>query len=305
MDGAIGLIRVAFDFSVWPVDGHSQTAGSANIFTAADACAGSTCIPWHENMCAEHVVSQVVSHVLYNVAVTPGDPSKAPRLRREWSRVLRLALVVDHSVPAHLVHHHQAHPSSLVMVKPAVPLMQQPNVIQALHTSGTIRSLDTAIVVIPYDDVGQRQAAARAEAEHARKRRQAILDATTEEIDRRVARATTRNDAYRERCAALRAGFEAAGLGNSNSNNERSIDALEELAVIADKIVDAQRRKTESLRAMEGLDGQWKREVAVVEQSLSRVDGRIALFLGEKGELESELESILAMKRSRQAAPAS
>lgn len=344
MDGAIGLIRVAYDFSVWPVDGHSQTAGSANIFTAVDACSGSTCIPWHETMAAEHVVSAVVSHVLYNVSNLGDesvggkkDPTKVPRLRREWSRVLRLALVVDHSVPSvHYQHNnhrspgrgaggtsatvisHSAQPSSLVLVKPGVPLTNQPNVIQALRTSGTIRSLDTAIVVIPYDDQAARQLAARQDIVEGRRRRQLLAEATAEEIDRRVAKTKSRNDAYRVKSDALKAGFDsavsfgtasrptsAAGGGGSGGGNDDGVqssssgDALESIAALSDELKELLEKKQASLRNLSGLDEHWKRELAVVEQDMHRLEGRIALFLGEKAELETLLEQVLAGKRAR------
>ena len=211
MDGAIGLVRVAFDFSVWPVDGHAQTAGSANIFTSAEACGGSTCIPWEEAMTADSVVGAVVSHVLHSVATTAsgGGGDRSPRavtLRSEWSRVLRLALVVDHAAPGRArAASALQQPASLVLINPTTPLMQQPNVIQSLRTGGTIRTLETAIVVIPYDDQAERQAAARHDVREQRRRRQLVAEASAEDVNRRLAQVRARDDAVAQRSAALRA----------------------------------------------------------------------------------------------------
>lgn len=311
MDGAVGLIRVAFDFSVWPVDGRKQnSAGSSNIFTSADACQGSTCIPWYETMTAEDVITAVVYHVLNNVA-NSDSATAAPKLRKEWSKVLRLALVVDHhkgaashslasalSPARRLVNHSTvseslrgtastvsaaaASVSSLVVLNPTTRLMQQPNVIQSVTTSGTIRTLETAVVVLPYDDDAQKKASAQQELQDDKRRKLLVVKASSDDLNRKFQAIRNRDDNVRRHSDKMRSAF----------NGQVLDDDVGALAELVERQKNLRDRKTSLLASVEAEEQQWRRDLVTVEQSLSRLEGRVRLYQGEKDEIEQLIQDV-------------
>lgn len=345
MDGAVGLIRVAFDFSVWPIDGRNQnSAGSSNIFTSADACQGSTCIPWFENMTAEEVVTAVVSHVLYNVARTSTENnnnnanesnSRSIKLRKEWSKVLRLALVVDHAkgttasvggsgqqlnlmmTPAKRLLHAKsltdslrkpgggasssstsglpAPVSSLVIVNPTVPLRQQPSVIQSVTTSGTIKTLETAVVVLPYDEDSHSKEAAEKKAAEEQKQKELIIQATSEDLNRKLQVTRNRDEQVRKHSDKMRNSFNAQVLGHDVSD----------LAALVEKQKATREKKEKLVAAVDAQEEQWRRDLVTVEQSLSRLNGRIDLFQREKEEIEQMIQDLYSSTSSSSSQPRS
>jgi len=292
------------------------------IFT--NSFPGTTCFEWIATLTPSDVVTKVITHLLNTSATTADEDDNSSRkmkLLKEWKRVLRLALVVDtlkgnpasapspprtnhydsittnlsssssapsSSSPSRLSIFSSQNSSSLVVLDPDVPIKNQESVLKSVRTTGRFRTLETAIVVLPFDYEAQRKEQEKKDEESTQRKREWIVKASAEDMQRKFRSIRNRDDLVRKHADRLREEFNNkifAGAGGAYS----TIEASRELEEKAKRTSDKKQKLVAKVAEMEG---EWKREMVVVEQTLRRLNDRIEMYRNEKSEIEEMLRDL-------------
>ena len=160
-----------------------------------------------------------------------------------------------------------------------------------MRTTGRFRTLETAIIVLPFDYEAQRKEQEKKDEESTQRKREWIVKASAEDMQRKFRSIRNRDDLVRKHADRLREKFNnkilvgGAGGGRGNSTIEASRELEEKAKMTSDK-------KQKLVAKVAEMEGEWKREMVVVEQTLRRLNDRIEMYRNEKSEIEEMLRDL-------------